>query len=128
MAKALFLGLPLHGHINPSLPLVRELVGRGDEIVYYAADRFAADIEHAGGRCRLYRDVLLADLAQLPAQTNELAWWLMRASEKVLETDLRAFRAERPDYIITDSVAPWGAMGGEDPRRAGCDVYQHVCV
>ncbi len=108
MGKALFLGLPLHGHINPSLPLVRELVERGDEVVYYAADRFAEQIEGTGGRFRPYHDGLLSDLAQLPAQTNESAWWLMRASEKVLETDLGAFRAEHPDYIITDSVAPWG--------------------
>ena len=108
MAKALFLSLPLHGHINPSLPLVRELVERGDEVVYYAADRFAEQIEGTGGCFRPYHDGLLSDLAQLPAQTNESAWWLMRASEKVLKTDLGAFRAERPDYIITDSVAPWG--------------------
>ena len=108
MAKALFLGLPLHGHINPSLPLVRELVERGDEVVYYAADQFAEQIEGSGGRFRPYHQGVLSDLAQLPAQTNEAAWWLMRASEKVLETDLSTFRAERPAYIIADSVAPWG--------------------
>jgi MGT family glycosyltransferase len=108
MAKALFLGLPLHGHINPSLPLVRELVERGDEVIYYAADQFAEQIEGAGGRFRPYHVGLLSDLAQLPAQTNEAAWRLLRASEKVLETDLSTFRAERPAYIIADSVAPWG--------------------
>ena len=42
MAKALFLSLPLPGHTNPSLPLVRELVARGDEIIYYSAAAFAA--------------------------------------------------------------------------------------
>ena len=52
MTKALFLGLPLHGHTNPSLPLVRELVGRGDEVVYYSADPFAARIEQTGARLR----------------------------------------------------------------------------
>ncbi len=59
MAKALCLSLPLHGHINPSLPLVRELVGRGDEVVYYSADAFAADIERAGARYRPYRNACL---------------------------------------------------------------------
>jgi UDP:flavonoid glycosyltransferase YjiC (YdhE family) len=41
MARALFLGLPLHGHTNPTLPLVRELVDRGEEIIYYSVDAFA---------------------------------------------------------------------------------------
>ena len=108
MAKALFLGLPLNGHINPSLSLVRELAGRKDEVVYYAADRFAADIEQAGGHCRSYGGTSLADLHLLPAQTDRIAWLLMRMTARVLEEDLERFRGERPDYIIADSVAPWG--------------------
>src|SRR3954465_13362847 len=100
MAKPLFLGLPLPGHVNPSLPLVRELVGRGDEVVYYATERFAAAIEQAGGQCRLYGGTSLVDLDLLPAQTDRLAWLLMRMSARVLEEDLNRFREERPDYLI----------------------------
>jgi UDP:flavonoid glycosyltransferase YjiC (YdhE family) len=59
MAKALFLSLPLHGHTNPSLPLVRELVARGDEIVYYSADTFAPTIEESGARYRPYRNAFV---------------------------------------------------------------------
>lgn len=33
MAKALVLSLPAHGHVNPTLPLVRELVSRGDQVI-----------------------------------------------------------------------------------------------
>lgn len=109
----MFLSLPLHGHINPSLPLVRELVRRGDEIIYYSADRFAEEITRAGARYRPYRDAFLADLSQLPAQTNELFWLLMRTAARVLEAELDAFRAERPDYVISDSVAPWGQWVGK---------------
>jgi MGT family glycosyltransferase len=108
MARALFLGLPLHGHINPSLSLVRALADRGDEVVYYAADRFVADIEQAGGHCRSYGGMSLAHLDLLPTQTDRIAWLLMRMSAGVLEEDLERFRGERPDYIIADSVAPWG--------------------
>lgn len=113
VAKALFLSLPLHGHINPSLPVVRELVCRGDEIIYYSADRFADEITRAGARYRPYRDAFLADLSQLPAQTDELSWLLMRTAASVLEAELDAFRAERPDYVISDSVAPWGQWVGK---------------
>ena len=54
MARALFLSLPLHGHVNPSLPLVRELVDRGDAVTYYAAEAFASRIEQAGAKYRGY--------------------------------------------------------------------------
>lgn len=113
MAKVLFLSLPLHGHTNPSLPLVRELVERGDEVVYYSADVFAAKIEQTGARYRPYRNAFLADIRQLPERMEELSWLLMRTTAEVLAHELDAFRAERPDYLITDSVAPWGQWVAE---------------
>lgn len=112
MAKALFLSLPLAGHTNATLPLVRELVGGGDEIVYYSSDSFAARIEQAGGGYRPYRNAFLADMASLPDRMEELAWLLMRTTDEVLDQELGAFRKERPDYLITDSIAPWGQWIG----------------
>jgi len=108
MTKAVFLSLPLHGHVNPTLPLVHELVDRGDEIVYYSTDAFAAPIEQTGARYRAYRNAFLADMSGLPERMDELSWLLMRTTAEVLDRELDAVRAERPDYIITDSVAPWG--------------------
>jgi len=113
MTKALFLSLPLHGHTNPSLPLVRELVARGDEIVYYSADAFAEKIEQSDARYRPYRNAFLADMRHLPDRMDELSWLLMRTTAEVLAHELDAFRAERPDYLITDSVAPWGQWVAE---------------
>jgi MGT family glycosyltransferase len=37
----------------------------------------------------------------------------MRTTGEVLAQELEAFRAERPDYIITDSVAPWGQWAAQ---------------
>lgn len=108
MAKALFLSLPLAGHINPSLPLVRELAGRGDEVVYYAADAFAGRIERAHARYCPYLNAFLADMTHFPERLQELSWLLMCTTAEVLDEQLEEFRAQRPDYLITDSVAPWG--------------------
>jgi len=41
-------------------------------------------------------------------RTDKMSWFLMNATREILAHDFDAFRAERPDYIITDSVAPWG--------------------
>jgi UDP:flavonoid glycosyltransferase YjiC (YdhE family) len=113
MAKALFLGLPLHGHTNPSLPLVRALVERGEEIVYFSSEPFAASIQEAGARYCPYRNAFLADLRELSERTDKMSWLLMRTTGEVLAHELDAFRAERPDYIIRDSVAPWGQWVGQ---------------
>ena len=113
MAKALFLSLPLAGHTNPSLPLVKELVARGDEIVYYSTDAFAGKIQPTNARFRSYRNAYLADMRDLPEHMDQLAWLLLRTSAEVLEQELEAFRKERPDYLITDSVAPWGQWAAE---------------
>jgi MGT family glycosyltransferase len=113
MAKALFLSLPLQGHTNPSLPLVPELVGRGEDVVYYSADVFAARIEQTGAQYRPYRNAFLADIRQLPERIEELSWLLMRTTGEILAHELDAFRAERPDYLVADSVAPWGQWVAE---------------
>jgi len=113
MAKALFLGLPLHGHTNPSLPLVRALVDRGDEVVYFSGDEFAAAIQETGARYRPYRAPSVTRLRRMSERTDELSWVLMDATRDVLAHDFDAFRAERPDYIISDSVAPWGQWAAQ---------------
>ena len=113
MAKALFLSLPLHGHTNPSLPVVRALVERGDEVAYYSAAAFATRVEQTGASYRPYRNAFLADITKLPERMEELSWLLTRTTAELLTEQLDAFRAERPDYIITDSIAPWGQWLGE---------------
>jgi MGT family glycosyltransferase len=113
MSKALFLSLPLHGHTNPTLPLVRELVSRGEEVVYYSAEPFADQIEQAGALYRPYRAALLADMRQVPQRIEEIVWLIMRATADVLDDELATFRAARPDYVITDSLAPWGQWAAE---------------
>ncbi len=36
MAIAAFYQMPAHGHINPTLPVLTELVRRGDRVLAYA--------------------------------------------------------------------------------------------
>jgi MGT family glycosyltransferase len=106
--KALFLSVPLHGHVNPTLPLVRELVDRHEEIVYFSTDRFAAEIERAGARYRTYDNPFLTDMCGLPDRLEELSWLMTRTTKELLDAHAASFRAEGADYVITDAVAPWG--------------------
>jgi MGT family glycosyltransferase len=106
--KAVFFSLPLHGHIIPTLPLVRELAGRGEQIVYYSTPAFAGKVEQAGAEYRPYRNAFLQELQQLPERMEELSALLMTATADLLNNELEGWRGEKPDYLITDSVAAWG--------------------
>ena len=108
MARGLVVCLPLHGHMAPLLPLVRELVAHGDELVVYATAPFAEAIGHTGAHYRPYRASRMTDLSALPDRTDAIASVLMGIVGDVLATDLPDMRDLRPDYIVTDSVAPWG--------------------
>lgn len=40
MSKVLFLGIPSHGHVNPTIGLVSELVNQGEEVIYFCSEEF----------------------------------------------------------------------------------------
>ena len=108
MARGLVVCLPLHGHMAPLLPLVRELVARGDELVVYTTAPFADAVAQTGARYRPYRSSRLADLSALSERTDAIASVLMDLVGDVLAADLPDLRDLSPDYVVTDSVAPWG--------------------
>lgn len=55
MNKVLFLNVTTHGHVNPSLGLVKELSNRGIEVVYFSSEEFREKIEEAGADYRAYQ-------------------------------------------------------------------------
>ncbi|WP_228275853.1 glycosyltransferase [Gracilibacillus oryzae] len=48
MSKIVFFSLPAHGHTNPTIPVVAELVARGHQVRYYSFLVFQEKIERAG--------------------------------------------------------------------------------
>src|SRR5215207_5915964 len=48
MPKALFFNVPGHGHVTPSLPLVKELVRRGHEITYFITEGYRPKVQATG--------------------------------------------------------------------------------
>lgn len=60
MVKILFWGHGFHGHINPTLPIVKALVQGGDKVIYYASKEMKNKIEAVGAEfliSNLYDDV-----------------------------------------------------------------------
>src|SRR5690625_7570656 len=48
MSKIAFFSIPAHGHTNPTIPVVEELVKRGHQVWYYSFLEFQEKIEAAG--------------------------------------------------------------------------------
>src|SRR3954447_11740066 len=57
MPKALFFNIPAHGHVNPSLPLVAELVRRGHEATYFLTESYRSKIEETGAVFQPYSNL-----------------------------------------------------------------------
>lgn len=61
MAKGLFLGFPGHGHVNPTIGLVKELVDAGDDITYYCTEEFRNKVEITGAKFIAYDAISVED-------------------------------------------------------------------
>ncbi|MBQ5799543.1 MAG: glucosyltransferase, partial [Oscillospiraceae bacterium] len=48
MSNIVFFCIPAHGHTNPTLGVVRELVSRGHQVRYYSYNMMREKIEAAG--------------------------------------------------------------------------------
>lgn len=115
MKKIMVFCIPAHGHHNPTLPVVTELVKRGNAVRYYSFEEFREKIEKTGA------EFFPCD-AFLPELTQEEEQGLKRVSTtEMTVVDLRVtarmdgFLAEQvesfqPDVIFTDSVCFWGKL------------------
>ena len=108
MAKGWFLNIPTHGHINPTLPLVRELVRQGDTITYYAGPQFAEKIRAAGAVYGDYGGAYAFEQSRSVAHAVLQGSQLAEATTALLPDILARAEAEPPDYLLFDMSAPWG--------------------
>ncbi len=112
MSTVAFLNIGMHGYINPTLPVVAELVRRGHTVTYHTFPTFAAEIESAGAQVHLYPggDLPIPDPPIPLALVEELA----RVSLNILPGLLSDFRRIRPDLIVHGAACPWGAVAARE--------------
>ncbi|MGI5519711.1 macrolide family glycosyltransferase [Micromonospora sp. CA-259024] len=108
MSAVAFLNIAMHGHINPTLPVVAELVRRGHSVTYHTTPAFAEKIAATGARVLLYAgdDVPLSG----PPTPVTLMEQLARTAVRVLPAVLTDLRGARPDLIVHGSLCPWGPV------------------
>ncbi|WP_427925193.1 macrolide family glycosyltransferase [Streptomyces sp. cg40] len=102
----------MHGHINPTLPVVAELVRRGHSVSYHTSPAFRKEIEATGATVYLYP----GGDQPLPDPPTPVSWMesLARTAVRLLPAVLTDLRRDRPDLIVHDSACLWGAVAARE--------------
>jgi MGT family glycosyltransferase len=110
MGKGIFFNLPgATGHINPTLDVVRSLVARGEEIIYYADPVSAPKVAATGAVVRDYRPILDYMHSEECAKDAYTAFETILELFRTCALPLREQVArDKPDYILYAAPCPWG--------------------
>ena len=114
MSRIVFFCIPAHGHTNPTLGVVRELIARGHEVWYYSYNMLRKKIEETGARFVSCDDF---DMEQklTPKDAARIGKDLAFSTKILVDTTLALddkvcadMEKLRPDCIVADSMAFWG--------------------
>jgi MGT family glycosyltransferase len=115
MSKALFLNNLGHGHVNPTLGLVNELIKRGEKVTYFCSEDFKEKIESTGAVFKVYQ----GESNPLKGKYNISGGWsitkflnyineILDSSEKIIKDILYQIKDIKFDYIVYGSMFPFG--------------------
>lgn len=96
-----------HGHVNPSLPVVAELVARGHRVSYAVPAPFAEIVATTGATPVVHPTLLPDETAGEQWPSDAIAGMRVFLDEAVASTPLlrAAFDGDRPDLFLSDIAA-----------------------
>ena len=109
MSKVVFYSVPLYAHTIQTFPLVKEMVDRGEDIVYYSNRKFKEEIELTGAEFREY-------LSEYYNDPSDMIWRVdryMPVVRNIIQQELVNLKKINPDYIIHDRNALWAPIIAE---------------
>ncbi|GGA34170.1 macrolide family glycosyltransferase [Paenibacillus physcomitrellae] len=111
MARVLWINGGSEGHIQPTLGVVRELIGRGEEVVYFVSDSFRGLVESTGAKVITFggQAFVEAFLAGGRSPWGRVSG-LLRTADIVIPGVLEQIQGERFDYMIHDSMFGCGRL------------------
>ncbi len=113
MATVVVFSTPWVGHVHPSLPIVAELVQRGDRVIYYCYESFRTQIEATGAQFRPLPHDFGPFLAIENPRCCEMAVEWQRCSERVMPQLLSELKELAPRYVFCDFLAWWGRYAAQ---------------
>ncbi|MGW1540793.1 macrolide-inactivating glycosyltransferase [Streptomyces sp. NPDC002309] len=105
MTHIAMFSIAAHGHVNPSLEVIRELVARGHRVTYAIPPAFAEKVAETGAEVRLWKSTL-------PGPDDDPAAWgetLLDNVEPFLDDAIQAlpqlieaYEGDEPDLVLHD--------------------------
>lgn len=119
LGNIIFYGTPAYGHVNPTLPVISELVKRGYHVFYYATEEFQNVIKECGAKFRAYDFGEIQWTPQIGSHILELTELVLQFTNEQLNTLLLEAQELSPVLILHDTIAFWGrAVAGQLGIRA----------
>lgn len=124
MAKIIMMSIPAHGHTNPTLPVVKELIERGHQVIYYNGEEMRDKIEPTGVDFRPYPEPMPTThhVAQALHSLIDATLMFIDMMKNLIPYMLEEVERESPDLIIYDSTCTWGYVVGRTLN------IPHVCA
>jgi MGT family glycosyltransferase len=104
------IGHPAAGHVNPTLPVIAELVRRGERVYYYATPPFREKIEQTGALFRsLGEHVLFERNLAYGGMLGGMAG-LIKTTEQIFQELLRQVQNDSATHLLVEAHALWGNL------------------
>lgn len=113
MRRLVYLAVPFHGHVYPSLSLILGLVTRGYEVHYYAPEKFRDSLEAVGATFHAYQSIIDSGTIHIPpTMADPPISGVTNISESlaVIPQTFASIEALKPDCIIYDYMCLWGQL------------------
>lgn len=103
--KIVFFMTPAYGHVLPVLPIIRELINRGNEVTCYNTPAFRDRIENLGAFYREYNEEFQhLKLDEVTSNLYILMDTLITFNEQLYDIYLEEISKDIPDLLIYDSM------------------------
>jgi MGT family glycosyltransferase len=119
MSTFAFFNLPARGHVNPTLPVVKELVGGGATVHYFVGEAYRESVETVGGVFHT-----LPPLTRLGDQKGEessapgdreialMPFAMAYQAPQVVPQLVETLRALKPDCLVYNTLSLWPRLAG----------------
>ncbi|MFB7906036.1 macrolide family glycosyltransferase [Kitasatospora sp. NPDC056076] len=109
-AHIAMVNIPAHGHVNPSLDVIRELVSRGHRVSYVNDPTFAEQIGTTGARLVPYETGLEILKGRAVVPGTNVHGMVFGEAQAMLPRMREAFHDDRPDLVLYDFMAYAGRV------------------